>query len=217
MTHKQAIDGHASERYLLDEMSEMERYEFEAHYFDCAECAEDVRLGELIRQETRRAGATATFPAPASPPKVLTRRQWQRPAVLAPWAAAAALALVASYQSFVAVPALRNAMTSQPVEPIMLRGATRGASPAAKIAPGQRFVTLAADVLSESGANALRYEVLGANGSRVTSGEAPVPPPGTPFMLLVPVDELRAAGRYSLTLRTADGTSIGEYEFDVSY
>jgi anti-sigma factor RsiW len=217
MTHQQAIDGLASERYLLDEMSEMERHEFEAHYFDCAECAEDVRLGELIRQETRRAGATAAFPASASPAKVLTRPQWRRPAVLAPWAAAAALALVASYQSFVAVPALRDAMTSQAIAPVILRGATRGAAPAVKIVPGQRFVTLAADVMPESGANTLRYELLDSTGSRVTSGEAAVPPPGTPFMLLVPADELRAAGRYSLTLRNADGTSVGEYEFDVSY
>ena len=57
MTHQQAIDGMASERYLLDEMSEVERFEFEAHYFDCAECADDVRLGEMLREEARRGGA----------------------------------------------------------------------------------------------------------------------------------------------------------------
>jgi hypothetical protein len=38
-------------------MTEVERFEFEDHYFDCAECAEDVRLGDMIRQEARRAGA----------------------------------------------------------------------------------------------------------------------------------------------------------------
>ena len=42
MTHQQALDGLASERYLLDEMTEGERFEFEAHYFDCVDCAEDV-------------------------------------------------------------------------------------------------------------------------------------------------------------------------------
>jgi hypothetical protein len=37
-------------------------------------------------------------------------------------------------------------------------------------------------------------------------------------MLLVPVAELRDAGRYTLMLRDADQkTVIGEYEFDVSY
>ncbi len=36
MTHQQALDGLASGRYLLDEMTEVERFEFEEHYFGCA-------------------------------------------------------------------------------------------------------------------------------------------------------------------------------------
>jgi hypothetical protein len=36
-------------------------------------------------------------------------------------------------------------------------------------------------------------------------------------MLLVPVDELQVAGRYSLVLRDTEKTVIGEYEFEVSY
>src|SRR5262245_21424713 len=103
MTHQQAVDGMASERYLLDEMSEVERFEFEAHYFDCVECAEDVRLSDLIRDEVQRGGADvgAAFRRPTT--KVLPF--WRRPMVAVPWAAAAALALMVSYQSFVTVPA----------------------------------------------------------------------------------------------------------------
>jgi anti-sigma factor RsiW len=43
MTHEQAVRTFAAERYLLGEMSELEQQDFEAHYFDCAECADDVR------------------------------------------------------------------------------------------------------------------------------------------------------------------------------
>ena len=130
MTHQQALDGLASERYLLDEMTEVERFEFEAHYFDCAECAEDVRLGEMIRQEARRAGAAMPVGGRAGragdgPDQ---RKWWRRPMVAAPWAVAATLALVASYQSLVTVPALREAVAPQAIEPVMLRGATRGAA-----------------------------------------------------------------------------------------
>src|SRR6185436_9398925 len=98
MTHQQALDGLASERYLLDEMTEVERFDFEAHYFDCMDCAEDVRLGERIRQEARRAGATMQTGADGvHQAKVLTSaRWWRRPMVAAPWAVAATLALVAS-------------------------------------------------------------------------------------------------------------------------
>ena len=50
MTHQQAVDTLASERYLLDEMSELERHAFEDHYFSCGECAEDVRAGAVMRE-----------------------------------------------------------------------------------------------------------------------------------------------------------------------
>ena len=45
MHHQNALATKASERYLLGEMDEPERFEFEAHYFDCPACAEDVRTG----------------------------------------------------------------------------------------------------------------------------------------------------------------------------
>ena len=162
MTHQQALDGLASERYLLDEMTEMERFEFEAHYFDCLDCAEDVRLGDRIRQEARRAGAAMQVGAePGVPATVLTSaRWWRRPMVAAPWAVAATLAMVASYQSLVTVPTLREAVSPQSLEPVMLRGATRGAATAVRIAQGQRFVALSADLLTAPQSPTLSYEIL---------------------------------------------------------
>jgi len=58
MTHQEAIDAQAPERYLLDELPDGARDEFESHYFDCQTCAEDVRSGftfiETLRAEGRR-------------------------------------------------------------------------------------------------------------------------------------------------------------------
>jgi hypothetical protein len=48
MDHRNAVSSNASERYLLGEMSEPERFAFEAHYFDCLECAADVRAGAVL-------------------------------------------------------------------------------------------------------------------------------------------------------------------------
>ena len=56
MTHQQALDTMAAERYLLDEMTEIEKHAFEEHFFDCADCAHEVRLGEQIRVEVRSSG-----------------------------------------------------------------------------------------------------------------------------------------------------------------
>ena len=219
MTHQQALDGLASERYLLDEMSEVERFEFEEHYFDCAECAEDVKLGDMIRQEARRAGpAVAANPQAGRPAVVLTSAKWwRRPMVAAPWAVAATLALAVGYQSLVTVPGLRNAVAPQSIEPVMLRGATRGAATTVSITPGQRFVALSADLLTPPQSSSLSYEILDANRSAVASGRSSVPASGAPLMLLVPVDELQPAGHYTLTLRDSNQTVIGDYEFDVSY
>lgn len=219
MTHQQSLDGLASERYLLDEMTEVERFEFEEHYFDCAECAEDVRLGDMIRQEARRAGPPmAANPQTGRPAVVLTSAKWwRRPMVAAPWAVAATLALAVGYQSLVTVPGLRNAVAPQSIEPVMLRGATRGAATTVSITPGQRFVALSADLLTPPQSSSLSYEILDANRSAVASGRSSVPASGAPLMLLVPVDELQRAGHYTLTLRDSNQTVIGDYEFDVSY
>jgi len=224
MTHQQAIDGMASERYLLDEMSEVERFEFEAHYFDCAECADDVRMGELVREEAHRGGARETATTNVVRGSFVGRRSsesaggWRRPVMQAiPWAAAAGLALTVGYQSLVTVPALRDSVAPEPLAPIMLRGAVRGSVPVIAIGSTQHFVTLAVDVMSPPQSGTLRYELV-HDGRDVLSGDAPMPMAGAPLMLLVPAAELERHARYSLIVRTADSANavIGEYNFDVS-
>jgi hypothetical protein len=53
MTHEEAVSTLASERYLLEEMSEPERETFEEHYFSCVECADDVRAAGVMRDGVR--------------------------------------------------------------------------------------------------------------------------------------------------------------------
>jgi hypothetical protein len=64
----------------------------------------------------------------------------------------------------------------------------------------------------------LTYEISDSNRAAVASGQSAVPTSGVPLMVLVHVDELEQAGRYTLTLRDSDQkTVLGEYEFEVSY
>ena len=224
MTHQQAVDSMASERYLLDEMSEVERFEFEAHYFDCVECADEVRLAHVIREEAQRgaakpdvaSGSTRTTDVVSFPGRRSANRDggWRRPLVAVPWAAAAALALMVTYQSF----DRRSDVAPEPLTPVMLRGATRGDVPVVTIANGQHYVTLAVDLLSAPPTRTLRYELVRAGQRAILSGDAPLPPQGAPFMLLVPAVELDRDARYSLIIRSTDSTNavIGEYNFDVS-
>jgi len=229
MTHQQALDTMAAERYLLDEMTEIEKHAFEQHFFDCNDCADEVRLGERIRVEVRtvresearsresKGQASKTLERSARDSNVIEFNQrpvWRRPSIVLPWVAAASIALAAGYQSLVVVPGL---IQSQPLSPVMLREATRGALPTVTISPGQRFVALGVDVNAGSTKD-LTYEVLDASGNAILSGRTPLPPSGAPLLLLIPADELGSQGRHTLIVSGPDssGAPFGEYSFDVT-
>jgi hypothetical protein len=219
MTHQHAVDTMAAERYLLDEMTEVEKHDFEDHFFDCDACADDVRVGELMRQEVRRSGRLSKLETrsqkfiPFQP-----RSVWKRPSIVIPWAAAATLALATGYQSLVIVPSLKDAVAPQSLSPVMLRGATRGSVPVVTVARGQRFITLGLDIVASSPTD-LTYDLLDAAGNTILSGRTPLPPSGAPLFLLMPADELGGPGRHTLIVRDpgSSGAPLGEYSFDVAY
>jgi hypothetical protein len=222
MTHQQALETMAAERYLLDEMTEMEKHAFEEHFFDCNYCAQEVRLGEHIRAETRasRDSGLQAKDSQARTSNVVEfnkRPMWRRASTVIPWAAAAMLAVTAGYQSFVVVPGLRQAIAPQPLSPVMLREATRGSLPVVTVSPGQRFVAVGIDVMSASTADAT-YDLLDAAGNTILSGRTPLPPSGAPLYLLLPADELVRPGRHTLIVRdpASPGATLGEYAFDAN-
>jgi len=54
MNHQQALEEHATERYLLGEMTAEERRAFEEHYLECAECLEAVTFGADFMEAGRQ-------------------------------------------------------------------------------------------------------------------------------------------------------------------
>jgi anti-sigma factor RsiW len=220
MTHEQAARTMAAERYLLGEMSELERYQFEAHYFECAECAEDVRLGAAIADEVKIDGRRSAPARKSAPPAARAEssarvRAWRVPSSLLPWAAAAVLALVVGYQA--RSPRTGEGLSPQAVTPVVLRGASRGELPSVTIA-GRSVVALAVDVIANPATKNIAFELLSpASATVVISGRAPLPPSGVPLMVLIPADRLTGFGAYTLVLRDADraDTLLGEYRFDV--
>jgi hypothetical protein len=219
MTHQHALDTMAAERYLLDEMTEVEKHAFEDHFFDCGDCAEEVRRGELIRQEVRRAPRGAGVAAQSTKFVAFPKRPvWQRPSVVIPWAAAATLAVAVGYQSLVTVPGLRRVIAPQSLSPVMLREATRGTVPVVAVSRGQRFVTIGVDVTTTSSSRDVRYDLLDTAGNTLLSGQTPLPPSGVPLLLLLPADELGGPGRHTLILRDpgSSGVALGEYSFDLA-
>lgn len=208
-THRDAVETLAAERYLLGEMSEAERHEFEAHYFTCAECAEDMRVAERLRSE-----AAAVF-APARDERSQSGRvlRWRplRSAAL-PWAVAASLALVAVYTGYTG----SDAGQPQALSPVALRPATRGAVQNVALSDRDAVVALALDVNIGTEGSDLAYRVLREDGTSVAAGGARVPSPGTPLLLLIPARHLHPGGPFVVRLapRNDAGTPPAEYRFN---
>lgn len=212
MTHEQAVETMAAERYWLGEMTEAEQQAFEAHYFDCAECADGVRADLRMTDGVRAAGAEARAASPAAPARIAGR--W-KPALI-PLAAAAVLTLVVGYQNAVVIPNLRAGQGSQAVTPVVLRAASRGETPEVILPSpsGQGTIALSLDVnLSPSPADVV-YDLKSQTGASVATGTAHVPPAGVPLLILVSGSAL-SAGPYTLSLRdrAAPQTDVATYVF----
>src|SRR5277367_1162277 len=118
MDHEEAVRRGAIEKYLLDEISQPERDEIEMHFFDCQECAEEMRTTAAFlagaKMELRRSHL-------AQPVRAAAKKPWfeilVRPAVAAP--AFALLLLIVAYQTIIILPWFAGAR-SQPRNPEIL-------------------------------------------------------------------------------------------------
>jgi anti-sigma factor RsiW len=218
MDHMQALNTLASERYLLGEMTELERHAFEDHFFSCNECAEDVRAGALMREGAKAGFAASGQARPAERGQIAAfrPRASRRLSTALPWAVAAMLTAVAAYQSLWVLPDLRQQVAPQALSPIALRPATRGTDPVVRLV-ARHPVTLAMEVNVPGSSSELSYDLRTAGGASVLAGRAPAPAAGAPLLLLVPNSAFRGPGRYSLRLgdSTNPDTPLGEYRFVV--
>jgi hypothetical protein len=211
MTHDEAVNTLASERYLLGEMSVPEREAFEAHYFDCADCAEDVRVGSTMTEAVR----AGLLEAPAVAPSSRARAAWLHAPAL-PWAIAAVLTLAVAYEAVPGRTGAGRIATPTALNPVTIRPAARGHEPSVAIGAGDAFATLAIDVTVSAPSRNLRYTLRPDGGSVVASAQVPVPQPGFPLLLLVP-RRLLPRGSYVLVIRDSVNSNLtaAEYRFTV--
>jgi len=216
MDHVQALNIKASERYLLGEMSEPERFAFEEHYFDCTECAQDVRIGSALAQGVRSiCAADAHRPARvAAAPDRRSRWAWLSPAFLAPAMALLVLGCVTGYQSFVTIPALESPIATSAV---VLRAAARGDEQTIEVRRHEPYAVLSLDVNAADPGTPLVYEI--ASEKRVVSatGNAVAPPPGSPLLIVLRQGKLDRPGPWQLVLRTPQGAEIARYPFSIQF
>ncbi len=209
MTHDQSLQSHAAERYLLGEMSELEKHRFEDHYFTCEECAESVRLGAVLADNTR---AALSERAAVQTERSRSWLDWLRVPVLAPSLAAAALACVVGYQALIQIPGLKDAYTAQAIEPVALRSTSRGSELTVPVSGKTGFFSVAVLLASDPQGGPVSYTLANESGRQVTAGNAPAPAPGRPLILLFPNDTVHPGSRYTLRVLQSN-RDLGEFPF----
>ena len=218
MTHQEAVDTLASERYLLNEMSEVDRAAFEEHYFSCDVCAEDVKAGHAFGQAARRVFVSGAESRPTTGtvvyPTGVSRAKWYRSTAL-PWAMAASLAAIVVYQA--ASPGIAPAssgVTATVLHPITLRPDSRGQEPVIPAAAQADALTLAIEVNGAREGADMAYEIKNAAGRQVAAGHLPAPAAGTALLLQLPSAAVAEPTRYVLSLTdSGTGESLGTYRF----
>jgi Putative zinc-finger len=214
MDHRNAVASNASERYLLGEMSEAERFAFEAHYFECVECAADVRAGDILARSVRAVYSDGSAPRPKVPEAVAPLRSWRSAWLttpsLVPLAASVVLCAVVGYQSLVVIPGLDS---SRAQAPVVLRAAARGDDQTVQLRAGEPYLMLSLDVNDAEPGSSLVYEILPQNGAVRDKGSAIAPPAGSPLIVTIPHSHLDRSGNWSVILRTPQGIEVARYPF----
>lgn len=218
MEHEQAVQAHATEKYLLGELLPEERDAFEEHLFDCRDCADDLRAAAAFVEHSKVAlsapDATpvrAAAPAPAKPGWL----SWLRPAIAAP--VFAALLAVIAYQSLVPGPASQAGRET----PMILSSASLiaansrgGNTPTVNVSKGNpflafldvpsdpRFVSYTAELYDPAGAKEWTLPINGAAVRDTLSIQMPAVHGGAGTYVLAVYGlgangERSEAGRYS--------------------
>ena len=238
MTHTDAVNEMATERYLLDELTPELREAFEEHMFDCQECAMDVRAGSMFLTE-----ATAQLPqivaseaperAPAKPEykKSEDRKPWwtfwTRPAFAPAFAAPvfAALLAVIAYQNFETIPGLRTAASEPRLLPwASLRAGTRGVEPTTVRADRKLGAVVVIDLPQQPAYASYGFDLNDPQGKRVWSqtraASSASSADGETVSLLIPGAGLME-GSYTLSITgiSPEGarTQIGHRVLDVHF
>jgi hypothetical protein len=218
MDHDVVVREKMTEKYLLEELDPRVRGEFEEHFFDCPECALDVRAGSefVTRSKLILKGnsAPSLVPTASHEPQLADRGwfAWLRPAFAAP--ALALLLVVIGYQNLV----MRSALKPQVLPWASVNVGTYGAEgPVINVAEGKGFL-LFMRIPPDGNYTHYTADLYNPNGRLEWSLTIPAIPGQDQWPVQVP-GARREAGAYKISVRgvTATGESkdLGSTSFEL--
>lgn len=146
MDHHQATQLTAVEKYVLDELTPEVRDEFEEHFFDCEECATDLRATTGFIDAARNEFKRRPVPRPTVPERNKSRFASLWPSLA--WSALAASLLLIAYQNVFVFPHFKTEMAALSAPQILpslslVGGNSRGGQvPAFTVGATQPFLLL---------------------------------------------------------------------------
>ncbi len=219
MDHTESIRLMAAEKYLLGELTPEQREQFEEHFFDCPECALDVRAGAALVEHSKVVLAEPVAVSPARTPVAakVGRWAWLRPAFVVP--VLAVLLVVVGYQNLVTYPQLKQLASSPQILPwASINVSTRGTSTTEiSTRPGEGFHLLV-NIPPDSHFASYTFDLSSPSGRLEWSRTTPAAASDEARSIYVP-GASQEQGIYTLAVRgntTANGNSdLGRYSIDV--
>lgn len=218
MEHVETVRRNTVERYVLGELTASERDAFEEHFFECQECAADVKAMAAFIDNVRvimRRDRPARNAAAQKQEKRSGWLGWLQPAYA--MAAIAALLLLIAYQSFIAIPRIKREVlpiTAQALPTLSLTtSGSRGdaAIPEIALQPDGAF-GIYVDVPESARFTAYSCVLRASNGNEKFRVEVGARQAHDTVELLVPGGAL-VPGLYQLVVfghRAGNESSIGE-------
>jgi hypothetical protein len=222
MDHNLVVREKITEKYLLEELDPALRDEFEEHFFDCEECARDIRAASEFVNHSRvvlaERSATVRGPETAHPPHAAGGGwfSWLRPAFAVP--VFALLLVVIAYQNLATLPHLTRAAR----QPQLLPAATvnlltygENAAPLV-IHPGDGFLV---NVIVPPGHKFASYRVDLYNPAAGLDGSLAIPAFAEDTWPIRFPGASRQSGKYKLVVHgiTASGqeVEVGSSSFEL--
>jgi hypothetical protein len=209
MDHTAVVREKMTERYLLNELESDVRDQFEEHYFDCPECAQDLCAGSQFVEQAKvvLAEPTEMFSVRTTPGPSRVQRgwfAWLRPAFAAP--ALALLLAVAGYQNLVTYPRLQAELHAPQILPAVSVNVGTYGAPETTVPQGKGFLL---SLRIPPDASFVRYRVDLHNPAGKIVGSFTVAPAAGQDQWSVAVPGVdREAGAYAIDIQAI--TPAGE-------
>jgi len=218
MDHADATLTGAAERYVLGEMEEQERERYEAHFFGCAACADEVRAAARFVENARPLLHAAPTPARGvdrSSAAAASSSWWTsllasfRPLPLGAAAAGLLLVSLIGYQMLILVPSLRQQLREAEglqTAPSYFLSIARGAAPVITVSANERVVSLTLSRTFDRAFPFYRFDVQDASGRSIMSDTLRARTAGDELQILLPLRGL-PAGSYVIVVAGLESES----------